>query len=128
MRRNLIVLGSIVVVATALLAFAHHGPENITLDAAADKKSGVEFPHWAHIEVVPDCTTCHHTSEGLSADTADGVEVQKCSACHLDPEDATVPSMREMSLSKNPMHSGCIDCHKAEAKGPTKCNDCHPKE
>jgi hypothetical protein len=35
--------------------------------------------------------------------------------------------MREMSLKKNPFHMVCIDCHKAETKGPTKCDDCHPK-
>lgn len=128
MRRNLIILGSIVVVGTALLAFAHHGPEIITLDAAADKKSGVEFPHWAHQGVVTDCTTCHHTQENLTAENAEGVEVPTCASCHLDPEDEAVPSMREMSLKKNPMHAGCIDCHKTEDAGPTKCNDCHPKE
>ena len=55
------------------------------------------------------------------------VEVKLCSACHLDPEKAETPSMRQMSLSKNPFHKLCIDCHKAEAKGPKTCNDCHKK-
>ena len=32
-----------------------------------------------------------------------------------------------MSLKKNPFHMVCIDCHKEQAKGPTKCDDCHKK-
>jgi hypothetical protein len=124
--KNVVTVASIVVFASvAALVLAHHGPDTVTLDAAMDKKGPVEFPHAAHIEVVESCDTCHHTNEGLTAET--DADVQPCSACHLDPESPDTPSLRQMSMSKNPMHAGCIDCHKQEAKGPTKCADCHAK-
>jgi hypothetical protein len=69
---------------------------------------------------------CHHTNEGLTADS--GGEVEKCTACHLDPEDAATPSCSEMSPKKNPYHLNCMGCHKTEGKGPTKCDDCHAKK
>ena len=125
MRQTKITVVSIAVAAAALLVFAADIPETVTIDAAMDKKSAVEFPHAAHVETGISCDTCHHNQEGLTAEGA--AEVQKCSECHLDPTEEGVPSMREMSPSKNPLHKGCISCHKTEAKGPTKCNDCHPK-
>ena len=125
MRHTKIALVSMTVAAAALLVYAADIPETITIDAAMDKKSAVEFPHAAHVEAGVSCDTCHHTLEGLTAEGA--AEVKKCSACHLDPTEEGVPSMREMSPSKNPLHKGCISCHKTEAKGPTKCNECHPK-
>lgn len=128
MRRNLITLASIAVVATALVVFAAGPPESVTIDAAMAKKSAVTFPHAKHIAVGP-CATCHHTQEGLTAENA--ADVKKCSTCHLDPEQAETPSMREMNTSKNPFHKLCVGCHKSTTEGktgPTKCNDCHPKE
>ncbi|HSL84721.1 MAG TPA: cytochrome c3 family protein, partial [Thermoanaerobaculia bacterium] len=99
-------------------------PDEILIDAAKDKRAGTLFPHAKHVEMVDSCVTCHHTSEGLTASS--GQKVETCTSCHLDPK-AGVPGMREMSLTKNPFHKMCIDCHKAETKGPTKCDDCHPK-
>lgn len=125
MPRKSIVFVSFVTVAAALLVYAADVPETVTIDAAVDKKSAVEFPHTAHVDAGVSCDTCHHTLEGLTADRA--AEVKKCSGCHLDPTEEGVPSMRQMSSSKNPLHKGCISCHKTESKGPTKCNECHPK-
>lgn len=119
--RSLIWVG--LLVAAAAIAFAHHGPDSVVLDKAADKKGPVEFPHAAHLEVVEACDTCHHTDEGLTADSDAGV--QPCSACHLDPEDPATPSSREMSPKKNPYHISCTGCHKDEGAGPTTCKDCH---
>jgi hypothetical protein len=127
MKKTLYLLGIAVFVLTAGIAIAapHHGPDSVVIDAAAAKKGPVTFPHKEHVERVESCDTCHHTSPGLTA--AADTEVQKCSACHLDPEKAETPGMREMSMKKNPFHMVCIDCHKAETKGPTKCDDCHKK-
>lgn len=116
---------TVMLAAAIAVAAPHHGPIDVVIDDAKDKRAGVAFQHGKHSERVESCDTCHHTQEGLTAKT--DAKVQACSACHLDPEKASTPSMREMSLSKNPFHSLCIDCHKAEAKGPTKCDDCHPK-
>ncbi len=101
---------------------AKEAPETVVIKGAAAKKTPVTFPHKAHVERVA-CDTCHHAQKGLTANAA--VEVKPCSACHLDPQKPDVPSMREMSLSKNPFHKLCIDCHKTGGKGPTKCAECH---
>lgn len=96
------------------------------------KKAAVTFPHEAHFELA-ECTDCHHTSEGLTAATMAEVTVQKCGACHTEPEDG-VPDVASMSPKKNAFHLNCITCHKDAAKAdkalspPTKCNDCHPKD
>ena len=97
----------------------------ITLDACGEKKSAVTFSHEGHVAVA-DCTVCHHTAEGLTADS--GVAVKKCTECHLNPENAETLCCSQMSVKKNPYHVNCIGCHKAQAAGPTKCAECHPKE
>jgi hypothetical protein len=112
------------VLATAL--FAHHGPATIKIAAAAKKQPAVTFSHEKHAStLVKSCDTCHHTQKGLKTDK--DTKVVKCSTCHLDPKDAKVPSMRETSLTKNPMHVRCIGCHKEQKKGPTTCTTCHKK-
>lgn len=115
---------SVAVVASA--ATVAEAPETATIDDCMDKKAAVEFPHKVHWELT-DCTTCHHTSEGLTADA--DMEVQPCSACHVEPEAETTPDCSQMSLKKNPFHINCVDCHKESGKetAPTKCDDCHPK-
>ena len=133
--RKLVFTGLLVLLATAaLVAVAEEAkvPENITIDDCADKKAAVEFPHKAHFEV-SDCGTCHHTQEGLTAETVAEMAVEKCGGCHNEPEKAETPKCSEMSSKKNPYHLLCITCHKdyvkenADSKAPTKCNDCHPK-
>jgi hypothetical protein len=127
MKKTLSALGLLIVLfaVTFAVGAAVKPPDEVVIDAAQAKKSAVTFPHADHVERLPDCTTCHHTSEGLTASS--GQEVASCTSCHLDPEKAETPGMREMSLKKNPFHMVCIDCHKEETKGPTKCDDCHPK-
>ncbi len=125
----------------ALVAFADEHPEaaettavpeTITIDACADTKAAVEFPHKAHFEFAA-CVDCHHTNEGLTAETAAEMEVATCSSCHLDPEEAETPSCKEKSSKKNPYHINCIGCHKdyikehADSSAPKKCSACHPK-
>jgi hypothetical protein len=124
-----------IIALTALVAYFAFGgeiPENITLDACGDTKAAVEFPHKAHFEITT-CVDCHHTSEGLTAETAADMKVETCTSCHLEPEKADTPKCSEKSLKKNPYHIQCVGCHKAEkkenaeTKAPTKCTDCHPK-
>lgn len=119
----ILMLGSVAVFA----ATAKDSPESIVIDDCAAKQSAVNFPHKAHQELT-ECVTCHHTQEGLTADS--DMEVQTCSSCHLEPEAEETPSCTEMSTKKNPFHIGCIGCHKESGKetAPTKCTDCHPKE
>lgn len=98
-------------------------PETVTIDQAKNKQAPVVMSHKLHADTIA-CDTCHHTQKGLTAEAA---EVKSCAACHLDPEKPETPSIREVSLTKNPYHKLCIDCHKKEAKGPTKCAECHKK-
>lgn len=125
MRRNVTVIMLSFLVAT--LAFAHY-PGKIKIDAAAKKQPAVSFDHAKHGDTLAkSCDTCHHTQKGLTKAQVDKVDVKKCSECHLDPKDPKVPTMREMSLTKNPMHIRCIACHKETKKGPTVCMKCHVK-
>jgi hypothetical protein len=117
------VLGAVAMMAAAGWVLAVQLPESVTLDKAQAKQPPVVFPHKIHAEKYA-CDSCHHTQKGL---TAQAEKVESCASCHLDPEKPETPSMRQMSLTKNPFHTGCIDCHKKEAKGPTKCAECHKK-
>ena len=131
MRKIFLVALAVLAVSTALVALAEI-PENITIDACAVAKAPVEFPHKAHFELT-DCVTCHHTSEGLTLETAADMEVASCGSCHIEPEKAETPLCSEKSLKKNPYHISCVGCHKetkkenADTTAPTKCTDCHPK-
>ena len=117
---------SFLVAAFAVVVFAHHGPVNVVINAAAKKQPAVPFSHEKHGKLVKTCDTCHHTQKGLTTDQ--GTKVVKCTTCHLDPKDAKIPSMREMSMTKNPFHERCIACHKEQKKGPTACTGCHVKK
>ena len=118
---------SLLLVFVATLAFAHY-PGQIKIDAAQKKQPAVAFDHAKHGDkLAKNCGTCHHTQKELTKATTDKIDVKKCSACHLDPKEAKIPSMREMSLTKNPMHIRCIGCHKENKKGPTVCTGCHKK-
>lgn len=129
MRKSLVAT-SIVIVALvfalpALAATAKEAPTDVVIDQCMAKKSAVNFPHGAHLELT-ECTTCHHTNEGLTADS--DMEVPSCVSCHKDPEGET-PDCAQMSLSKNPYHITCVTCHKESGSenAPTKCDGCHPK-
>ena len=105
MKKFLVLLVVAAFVGTALIAVASDkGPAEIKLEA---KMGTVTFNHAAHQGLVPDCATCHHTG-GFEA----------CTSCH----DGT-----KAPKSKDAFHKTCIDCHKKEAKGPSKCKECHVK-
>jgi predicted CXXCH cytochrome family protein len=63
------------------------------------KPGNVTFPHKAHID------------RGL-----------KCEGCHGTPAGGKIEG-----FGKDKAHGLCVECHKKEAKGPTKCADCHKK-
>jgi predicted CXXCH cytochrome family protein len=46
----------------------------------------------------------------------------KCEGCHADAKGGKIEG-----LGKDKAHATCVECHKKEAKGPTKCTDCHKK-
>jgi len=46
----------------------------------------------------------------------------KCETCHAKPEGGKI------GLTKDTAHALCKTCHTKQAKGPTKCADCHKKK
>lgn len=89
-------------------------PGKIEIKEIQKVKTAVPFDHKAHAELAKDCKACHH------ADAA-GKE-QKCSKCHGDKTEGKTLSL------KDAYHKQCKDCHTKMAKGPTKCDGCHPKK
>jgi hypothetical protein len=130
--RNITLLMIFAISALAIVAIADV-PEEIVIDACGEEKAPVAFPHKAHFEFAA-CVDCHHTSEGLTAETVADMTVETCFSCHAEPEDAETPKCSEKSTKKNPYHIRCVGCHKeykkehADTTAPTKCNACHPKE
>jgi hypothetical protein len=120
----LMILAFLLSIGPALLA--HHGPKKTTIDAAAKKQPGVLFDHGKHsTTLAKSCDTCHHTHKGVTKET--DKDVKKCSTCHLKPQ-GKMGTMADMTLTKNPMHVTCINCHKTAKKGPVACTGCHVKK
>jgi hypothetical protein len=46
----------------------------------------------------------------------------KCETCH-----ATAAGGKIEGFGKEKAHGTCVECHKKEAKGPSKCAECHKK-
>ena len=119
-RRSVIILTLFVTIICAAgsagLVFGE-APAEMTIDGAMNKKPPVVFPHEAHAKE-NDCTVCHHTAKGKEG-------IQSCFECHGKDPKANDPSVA--SAKVNPFHIACKGCHKEQAKGPTKCADCHKK-
>ena len=47
-----------------------------------------------------------------------------CAKCHADAKGGKIEGL---AGSKDKGHGLCLECHKAQAKGPTKCAECHKK-
>jgi predicted CXXCH cytochrome family protein len=45
-----------------------------------------------------------------------------CTKCHADAKGGKIEG-----LNKEKAHALCQECHKTQAKGPTKCAECHKK-
>lgn len=112
MTRKLAVIMIAVAVAVAFaasMAVAGDPPGQIMIEKGKDKKPAVSFDHVKHSGSI-DCFKCHHTATAKE-------DIKDCFSCH--GADAAAPSV------KDAFHKSCKDCHKTEAKGPTKCKECH---
>lgn len=96
---KLAALFAAVVVSIAGVAVAAAPPESIVLPA---KPGNVTFPHKAHAARL------------------------KCTQCHADDKGGDIPGLGA-DVNKDKAHALCQECHKKEAKGPTKCGECHKK-
>ena len=87
-------------------------------------KSPVTFSHTKHnVDYKLKCDRCHHVFKDKKNTWKEGDKVAKCATCHKSPKE----NEGEMLSLYNAMHKDCRDCHKEQKKGPTKCDECHPK-
>jgi predicted CXXCH cytochrome family protein len=89
----------IVLVAAVLFATSAFAAATAPKDAKVleAKQGNVTFKHDTHAKVA--CDKCHGPGEAKAIG----------------------------KLGKDKAHALCVACHKAEAKGPTKCAECHKK-
>jgi len=113
--KKLATLLAIVMVAvfSAGVIVAADAPEKATIKEVQKSKPPVTFNHKAHADRIGKCADCHHKD-------AAGKE-QACFACHKAEKTGDAASQKDV------MHAKCKGCHQKEAKGPTKCDDCHKK-
>ena len=110
MKRFFFAAGVIAAIAAVLFCVspylkAQGAPDSVTVPGGSFGE--VTFDHKLHAEAAG-CKDCHHM----------GAVTEKCSSCHT--ADASLNA-------KDAFHKNCIDCHKAEEKGPTGCMECHKK-
>jgi hypothetical protein len=111
-----VLLLTLAIVMMSSSAFAQKPPETATLKAAP---GDVTFNHAAHVKVAGKCDVCHHAAKPEKAPTS---KFEKCADCHTK----TVAAPMKTD-AKTAFHKNCIDCHKAQGKGPQKCQECHKK-
>jgi len=120
----LIILAVAVMGATFAFAQAKKAPDSVILKGAP--MGGVKFDHKAHVTAAKKCDTCHHASKPEKANAAPN---QACTDCHTKTATAPMKTKLQLAFHNPAANAGvCIDCHKAQAKGPAKCADCHKKE
>lgn len=147
-RNHLIFTGILII--TLLFAVIVHGrnldiPESIVLDSLVVLYEGVEFEHLMHIEIIDDCSVCHHHTTGTPNsrercgrchDGDDVSSVVACSGCHsYEPFSASTLQKKEQNVERYHMdipglkavyHLSCMNCHEEEGAS-TGCQDCHSR-
>lgn len=106
MRKLIVIVSAVSIVAVGLVAYAYAGmPTEVKYET---KYGVVTFDHTAHKDR-GDCKSCHHTGT-----------FETCKTCH-DGEKAPA--------AKTVYHKTCKDCHKAAAPelDSKKCKGCHIK-
>ena len=119
-------------------------PDSITLNADGKLFLPFSFDHAKHIQMIKECSDCHHHTTGTLVTDANCLRCHKnssattvvsCRGCHSsDPfSPQTLADKRaerrryhldKMGL-KGAMHQNCIGCHTKQAAGPVGCQDCH---
>jgi hypothetical protein len=112
------IIAMLILAGVALAAQAPTGP--VTLPAAM---GNVTFEHSKHAGAP--CETCHHASKPAKPLKS---PQQACSDCHTKAGSPEVPTKLPAPFHNPTAKTGlCIDCHVKNAKGPTKCAECHKK-
>ncbi len=120
MRVHVLVWIAVLGLVGGVTAIAAKAPKETVIKACQKTKPPVAFPHQDHVTKNKiKCKTCHHTGKNdVACSSAD---------CHAGKAAGKKPGCAEMSLTKNPFHITCINCHKKENKGPKACAQCHKK-
>jgi len=138
--------GAIVFLLSASLPGTSQGisvPDVITLNNQSKLYEPFNFPHAKHIELIKECSNCHHYTTGTLEKNPNCIrchlnssetKVVSCKGCHLpDPFSAAAIKEKDPKLYHNDrpslkaaMHRNCIDCHE-KMKGPIGCQDCHKR-
>jgi hypothetical protein len=95
--------------------------ETIDLKKLSNIYKAVKFSHGKHIDIVADCTSCHHYSESGA--------IPSCASCHeaIRVYQYKVSGKKAGLGLKGAYHGLCIDCHK-KTSGPAGCNECHKRK
>ncbi len=130
MKRTLLIglMATALVVAFAMpsLAAGPEAPKDLEIKALPAMKATqapVKFSHAKHGTVAKiECKECHHKLDKSPKD-------YKCSSagCHDDGAVKQGEKSFYIAYHKPADAKSCLGCHKAKAKGPAKCTDCHPK-
>lgn len=116
-------------------------PDTFTLNDPGKLYEPFKFNHAKHVQLLMECSNCHHHTTGTLEQDANCVRCHRnsgetkmvsCKGCHLaDP--FTAAAMKEKNPKayhldkpslKAAMHRNCIGCHE-KMKGPVGCRDCH---
>ncbi|CAO0822733.1 Cytochrome c3 family protein [Desulfarculales bacterium] len=91
-------------------------------------KAVVRLTHTKHgTEHKVACDKCHHVKANKKTNIwKEGDKVEKCAECHTSADKKPAAEGVPLSLY-NALHKQCRECHKDQKKGPTKCDECHPK-
>jgi hypothetical protein len=120
------------------MATSDPGPADITFsDSKSAKPKPAQFPHKAHQDKFK-CGECHHgMADGKQVPYTEGMEIQKCEACHnSDVLAGKMDGKLELDTLKGAGHGNCLACHKKmaaedpalKAKKIASCATCHPKK
>ena len=120
-------------------------PAQVVIDQLSKDFAPVQFDHASHVDMVGDCSECHHHTTGTASknpdcmrchDSGGSGERVACRDCHAaEPfsadhlkkttEDRKRYHRDPLGL-KGAYHRSCTGCHEA-GSGPTGCLDCHPR-
>jgi hypothetical protein len=106
----------LILTAGAVPAIAATGPETVQIGTVSHWFEPVEFMHEGHMDMVEDCTTCHHDQSPE--------DIISCTDCHSAVYDPSEPDVPDLKMA---YHQLCVGCHQTEGATLT-CVDCHARK
>lgn len=120
-------------------------PAQVQIDQLRKDFAPVQFDHASHVDMVGECSECHHHTTGTPSKNPDCLrchdsggtgERVACHDCHT-VEPFSADNLKKMATDskryhqdrpglKGAYHRNCMGCHESSG-GPTGCLDCHPR-